>query len=84
VVDEDALHADVEAAIREAAGPLLEHVQLFDVYRGRSIPENRKSLAFSLRYRARDRTLEEEEVGAVHAGVEQALRTRFRAEVRGR
>ena len=45
VVDEDTPHADVEAAIREAAGPLLENVQLFDVYRGRSIPEGRKSLA---------------------------------------
>src|SRR5579859_121237 len=84
VVDEDVLHADVEAAIREAAGLLLEHVQLFDVYRGSSIPNGRKSLAFALRYRARDRTLEEDEVGAAHTGVEQALRTRFRADVRGR
>jgi len=84
VVAEDVLHADVEVAIREAGGPLLEHVQLFDVYRGKSIPAGRKSLAFSLRYRARDRTLEEDEVGAVHAGVEQALRTRFGADVRGR
>jgi phenylalanyl-tRNA synthetase beta chain len=84
VVDEDAPHAAIEAAIREAAGPLLESVQLFDVYRGRSIPEGRKSLAFALRYRARDRTLEEDEVGAVHARVEEALRARFRADVRGR
>ena len=84
VVDEDTPHADVEAAIREAAGQLLESVQLFDVYRGRSIPEGRKSMAFSLRYRARDRTLEEDEVAAVHARVEEALRTRFRADVRGR
>jgi len=84
VIEEATQHADVEAAIREAAGPLLEHVQLFDVYRGRSIPDQRKSLAFALRYRARDRTLEEDEVGAVHAGVERALRTRFGADVRGR
>jgi phenylalanyl-tRNA synthetase beta chain len=84
VVDEDTPNADVEAAIRAAAGPLLEHVQLFDVYRGRSIPDGRKSLAFSLRYRARDRTLEEDEVGAVHGSVEEALRTRFRGDVRGR
>ncbi|MDQ6671156.1 MAG: phenylalanine--tRNA ligase subunit beta [Chloroflexota bacterium] len=84
VVDEDTPHAAVEAAIRNAARPLLERVQLFDVYRGRSIPENRKSLAFSLRYRALDRTLEEDEVGAVHARVEETLRSHFQAEVRGR
>jgi phenylalanyl-tRNA synthetase beta chain len=84
IVDEDTPHADVEAAIREAAGQLLESVQLFDVYRGENIPPGRKSLAFALRYRAADHTLEEDEVSGVHARVEQALRLRFRAEVRGR
>lgn len=84
VVDEAMPHADVEAAIHEAAGPLLESVQLFDVYRGESIPASRKSLAFALRYRASDRTLDDDEVSAVHARVEAALRTRFNADVRGR
>lgn len=84
VVAEDTPHAALEAEIRAAAGALLASVRLFDVYRGRSIPEGRKSLAFSLRYRTLDRTLEEDEVGAVHARVEEALRTRFQAEVRGR
>ncbi|MGI9149422.1 MAG: phenylalanine--tRNA ligase subunit beta [Chloroflexota bacterium] len=84
VVDEDIPHADVGDAIRNAAGALLESVQLFDVYRGQSIPDRRKSLAFSLRYRSRDRTLEEGEVGAAHARVEEAVKARFDAEVRGR
>jgi phenylalanyl-tRNA synthetase beta chain len=84
IVDEDTPHAEVEQAIREVAGPLLESVQLFDVYRGESIPTGRKSLAFALRYRAADRTLEDDEVSRAHAQVEQALRLRFRAEVRGR
>jgi len=84
VVDEATPHAEVEAAIREAAGPLLENVQLFDVYRGESIPAGRKSVAFSLRYRATDRTLEDDEVSAIHARVEAAVRDRFGAEVRGR
>jgi phenylalanyl-tRNA synthetase beta chain len=76
--------AEVEQAIREAAGPLLESVQLFDLYRGENITSGRKSLAFALRYRAADHTLEDDEVSGAHAGVEQALRLRFRAEVRGR
>ncbi len=84
VIDEATPHVEVEAAIREAAGPLLESVQLFDVYRGESIPAGRKSLAFSLRYRAADRTLEDDEVSAIHARVEAALGAGFGAEVRGR
>jgi phenylalanyl-tRNA synthetase beta chain len=84
IVDDATPHAEVETAIREAAGPLLESVQLFDVYRGVSIPAGRKSLAFSLRYRAADRTLEDDEVSAIHGRVEAALGARFGAEVRGR
>jgi len=84
VLDEASPHAEVESAIRDAAGELLESVRLFDVYRGGSIPAGRKSLAFSLRYRAVDRTLEDDEVSAVHARVEETLRTRFSAEIRGR
>jgi phenylalanyl-tRNA synthetase beta chain len=84
VVDEDVPHAQVIAAIREAGGPLLERGELFDVYRGEPIPSGRKSLAFALRYRAPDRTLDDEEVSVVHLRIEDALRTRFRGEVRGR
>jgi phenylalanyl-tRNA synthetase beta chain len=84
VIDEHTPHADVEAAIREAAGSLLETVQLFDVYRGTSISAGRKSLAYSLRYRAAERTLDDDEVSAAHARVEATLGARFGAEVRGR
>ncbi|MBV9543119.1 MAG: phenylalanine--tRNA ligase subunit beta, partial [Chloroflexi bacterium] len=84
VVDEDTSHADVEEAIRAAGRPLLERVELFDVYRGEPIPAGRKSLAFSLRYRAPDRTLDDEEVSSVHNRVERALVDKFRGEVRGR
>ena len=84
VVDEATEHGPVEAAIREVGQPLLETVRLFDVYRGESIAQGRKSLAYTLRYRASDRTLSEDEVTSMHARVEDALRSRFGAEVRGR
>ena len=84
VVDEATRHDELERAIREAAGGLLEDAQLFDVFRGGMVPAGRKSLAFSLRYRASDRTLDDDEVTAAHARVEQALQRRFGAEVRGR
>jgi phenylalanyl-tRNA synthetase beta chain len=84
VVEEDTAYADIEPVIRSAAGDLLEHVELFDVFRGGTVPSGRKSLAFSLRYRAPDRTLEDDEVSATHTRVEEALRARFGAEIRGR
>jgi phenylalanyl-tRNA synthetase beta chain len=59
--------ADVESALVEGAGPLLEAIRLFDVYEGERIEQGAKSLAFSLRLRAHDRTLKAEEVAAVRA-----------------
>jgi phenylalanyl-tRNA synthetase beta chain len=84
IVDESTSHAGLERAIRGAAGELLEHLELFDVFRGAGVPVGRKSLAFSLRYRALDRTLDDDEVSAAHLRVEEALRARFGADVRGR
>jgi phenylalanyl-tRNA synthetase beta chain len=84
VVDESVPHAEAERVIRETGAPLLEHVQLFDVYRGDPIPPGRKSLAFALRYRAPDKTLDDDEVAAAHGRIEAALRAAVDAEVRGR
>lgn len=49
--------ADVEAALAEGAGALLESVRLVDDYRGEGVPSGSKSLSFALRFRADDRTL---------------------------
>jgi len=56
--------ADVQAALAAGAGPLLEDVRLFDVYTGEQAGEGSKSLAYTLRFRAPDRTLTAEEVTA--------------------
>ena len=56
--------ADVEAALREGAGELLESIRLFDVYTGDQVGEGKKSLAYALRFRAADRTLKEGEASA--------------------
>ncbi len=60
IVDESVAAAEVEAALVEGAGQLLEEVSLFDVYRGDQVGEGKKSLAFALRFRA-DRTLKDAE-----------------------
>jgi phenylalanyl-tRNA synthetase beta chain len=61
VVADSVAAADVERALRDGAGELLEGVRLFDVYTGDQVGAGRKSLAFALRFRAPDRTLREGE-----------------------
>lgn len=65
VVAETVPAADVEAALRAGAGETLESVVLFDVYRGEQVGEGRKSLAYRLTFRAKDRTLTTDEVSAL-------------------
>lgn len=58
-----------------AGGGLLEQVRLFDVYTGEQTGEGRKSLAYTLRFRAPDRTLTDEEVAVARdAAVAEATR----------
>ncbi|GAA5119226.1 phenylalanine--tRNA ligase subunit beta [Alloalcanivorax gelatiniphagus] len=64
VVDASVAAADVESALREGAGELLESIRLFDVYTGDQVGAGRKSLAYALRFRAADRTLKEGESAA--------------------
>ena len=64
VVESSRPAADVQAALSDGAGPLLESVRLFDVYEGDQIGDGRKSLAYALRFRAPDRTLTAEEAAA--------------------
>ncbi|MGW1499245.1 phenylalanine--tRNA ligase subunit beta [Streptomyces mirabilis] len=65
VVDKTVPHVDVEAALREGAGELLESIRLFDVYENsEQLGEGKKSLAYALRFRADDRTLTVDEASA--------------------
>ena len=82
IVDEQTPAADVYAAIVEAGGDLLESATLFDVYRGDPIPAGKKSLAYSLVYRAPDRTLKDEEVAKVHERIAKAAQKRLGATLR--
>jgi phenylalanyl-tRNA synthetase beta chain len=75
VVPEEVPAADVVAALRAGAGDLLEDVRLFDVYTGAQLGAGRKSLAYTLRLRAADRTLTAAEATAVRdAAVAEAAR----------
>ena len=61
ICDDELPAASLEKAIRAGAGKLLEKVELFDVYKGSSIAEGKKSVAYTMTLRAADRTLTVEE-----------------------
>ena len=54
-----------EEVIRKSGGKLLEDYHLFDIYEGENVGKDEKSLAYSIRFRAKDRTLEDKDVSAV-------------------
>jgi len=82
IVSETVPAAEVEAVIREAAGPWLERLSLFDVYRGQPLAAQEKSLAFSMVFRHPERTLTDDEVNAIHQQVVAALGERLGGRLR--
>src|SRR5262249_1208517 len=82
IVDHDFPADTVERTLAALHIPLLESVELFDVYQGESIPSGKKSVALACRYRAPDRTLTDEEVNRAHSLVIEQARSRLGAELR--
>lgn len=82
VVSEAVTHDAVLAAVKEARPAHLESIELFDVFRGRNIPDGQKSLAYALTYRGADRTLVDAEVNAAHEKVVARLKQDLHAVVR--
>ena len=80
IVDSTVNAADVEAALRTGAGDLLESITLFDRYD--KIGDGKVSLAFSMVFRAQDRTLTGEEVSAMREAATAVAATKFGAVVR--
>ncbi len=60
--DDDLPVQSIEKAIRAGAGNLLERVDLFDIYKGKQIPDGKKSIAYNITMRSADRTLTDEDV----------------------
>ena len=82
LTDEDVRVGDIEAIIREQGGDILENVKLFDVYRGKQVAEGKKSVAFTLTYRDKNKTLTDEDVAKVHEKVLKALEEKINASLR--
>lgn len=64
-VSKEIFVGQLEKIIKKSGGKLLESVELFDVYEGNQIEAGKKSVAYSLTFRAKDRTLEESEINVI-------------------
>ncbi|MDQ1534528.1 MAG: phenylalanyl-tRNA synthetase beta chain, partial [Actinomycetota bacterium] len=83
VVGEAVPAGDVLRTLREAGGELLEDVSIFDTFRSTAIGPGRVSIAFSLRFRAPDRTLTDAEVAELRTRAIEAVVRAHGAELRG-
>ena len=77
--DQTLTAAQIESALREAAGPLLRRLVLFDVFR---FPDGRSSLAWRLLFQAEDRTLTDAEVNAIQERVVRRITETFHVTLR--
>ncbi|MCK4426932.1 MAG: phenylalanine--tRNA ligase subunit beta [candidate division Zixibacteria bacterium] len=82
VIDEEILSERISDKIKMVGGDFIEELSLFDLYRGKQIPPGKKSLAYSIRYRSKDKTLTDEEVEKIHQKVISKLKKSFGASLR--
>lgn len=82
IVGEDILAGQIQDTIYKYGGEILEDIELFDVYVGDQIPDGYKSMAYSLTYRAADRTLKDSDVKKVHEDIVKGLETELEARLR--
>jgi phenylalanyl-tRNA synthetase beta chain len=75
-------HEAVLQTVKQAKAANLETVELFDIFRGKNVPEGQKSLAYAFTYRSPEKTLTDAEVNAAHEKVVTALKSQLQATVR--
>lgn len=81
IVDQ-ATEADVIlSAVRQLDQALVEDVQLFDVFTGKPVPEDRKSVSFRIIYRSDVKTLEDDAINRVHKEITDGLVAKFKADL---
>jgi phenylalanyl-tRNA synthetase beta chain len=82
IVDEEIEVAKIEQVISKKCKKILENMKLFDVYRSEKLGENKKSIAYSLLFRAQDKTLTDEEINGAMDIIINDLNKELGAELR--
>ncbi len=82
LVPESTTHDAVLMVVRQSKPANLETVELFDVFRGKNVPEGQKSVAYAFTYRGADKTLTDTEVNNAHEGLLKQLTTKLNAVMR--
>lgn len=82
LIDHAIPHVEIERTISQSLNTLLTDVRLFDVYRGKGVPEDKKSMTYAIRYASDERTLTDDEVREAHAQVIDAVITKLDAVLR--
>jgi phenylalanyl-tRNA synthetase beta chain len=81
-VPEEVTAGELIDAAREAAGPELQELEVFDVYRGQQVGSGKKSIAFRAAFQSPERTLSDEDAARLRGRIVSALSDRFGAELR--
>lgn len=82
LVPEATTHDAVLMAVKKAKPANLESVELFDIFRGKNVPEGQKSMAYALTYRGTEKTLTDAEVNAAHSKVIESFKAQLQATMR--
>jgi phenylalanyl-tRNA synthetase beta chain len=82
LVPESTTHDAVLQIVKQARPANLESVELFDIFRGKNVPEGQKSLAYAFTYRNAERSLTDAEVNAAHEKLVANFRERLQAAIR--
>jgi phenylalanyl-tRNA synthetase beta chain len=72
----------ITECVRGVKAQEIEQVEIFDLYRGKGIPEGFKSIAVRVRYRSYERTLTDEEIGVLHGKVVDSLVNKLKVSIR--
>ena len=83
LVKDDVIVKDIEDIIKAKGGKLLESIQLFDVFKGKQIQDGYKSVAYNISFRAKDRTLTDDEVNSSMKKILKELEDKLEAVLRG-
>ncbi len=82
LVPEATTHEAVLTVVRQAKPANLETVELFDIFRGKNVPEGQKSVAYAFTYRGTDKTLTDSDVNNAHEALLKQLTTKLNAVMR--